>query len=100
MEGEGGSTKFAHADDMRREGRGFAGLEALALALSSGLAGGTIPVWIARMGKWRETALEHGQNWVKPIREGTSAMALGTQVASLPVYLPRSLSSEKAARAL
>lgn len=72
MEGEGGSTKFAHANDMRGDSQVW---KHWALALSSGLAGGTIPVWIVHMGKWRETALEHGQNWVKPIRERRSAMA-------------------------
>lgn len=100
MEREGGSTKFVHAD--RRHARVFAGLDALALASSSGLAGGIRRVWIVRMGKWREAALEHGPNLGQAHsgREGRSAMA-GRQAGKgkghlgrrhkldrKPVYLP------------
>lgn len=101
MEGEGGSTKFAHAG--RRHARVFAGLDALALASSSGLAGGIRRVWIVRMGKWREAALEHGQDlgqahsgrraevpWQAGREKGKGIWEGGTigSEASLPTYLP------------
>lgn len=59
--------------------RRSAGLEALALALAlaSGgwLAGRTTPVVDCVHGKVARNGTVRWQNWVKPIREGTSAMA-------------------------
>lgn len=55
--------------------RRSAGLEALALASGGGLAGRTRPVVDCMHGKVARNGTGRWQNWVKPIRQSTSAMA-------------------------
>lgn len=57
--------------------RRSAGLEALALVLGSGIASKTRSVVGCMHGKVARNGVGRWQNWVKPIREGRTAMTAG-----------------------